>query len=444
MPLTHFYCAGVVDSSVILSTFVASIRAVGQSATLAAAGAWLARTGVMTPALSKGLSRLSVTVAIPALLFTSVVPGFTPSLLSFAWPLLLLPGLYLALGAAVGGLTLLVVRPRDDFRLGLVAACAFGNTTGIPIVLLSVLQQSLSRSIFAEIADPLLFLSFSLLTYPTFQWLASLLLLRRRTYFRPETPELPAMRRHGPTEASNSYISMMSVGEDESHGGQYRQFETLLQQQQQGALRPPSVSERLGALVSAGGETLVATAGGALASCAKVLRRALVPQVVGIGAGALVGLFGRPLVLPPETAPLGWCYLGVTKLGAAAVPINLILLGAALSRPPAGGELPPLAAAGIIVARMVLMPLCGLAVARGLSALRLDVPYAVADPFWLVCLILTCTPTANNIVVMCDLAGENRRAMSASIFYQYLAAPLLLPGVLTTFVAFICRTREAG
>ena len=45
-------------------------------------------------------------------------------------------------------------------------------------------------------------------------------------------------------------------------------------------------------------------------------------------------------------------------------------------------------------------------------------PFQVADPFWLVCLILTCMPTANNIVVMCDLAGENRRAMSASIFYQ--------------------------
>ena len=66
----------------------------------------------------------------------------------------------------------------------------------------------------------------------------------------------------------------------------------------------------------------------------------------------------------------------------------------------------------------------------------------VADPFWLVCLILTATPTANNIVVMCDLAGENRRAMSAAIFYQYCAAPFILPGVLTLFISFICREKE--
>ena len=178
-----------------------------------------------------------------------------------------------------------------------------------------------------------------------------------------------------------------------------------------------------------------------------MLRRVFVPQVVGIVGGGLVGLYGRQLVLPPETAPLGWLYLGIGKLGAAAVPINLILLGAALSRTPAKGQLPPLTAAGIAIGRMVFMPLCGLGVAKLLSTMQrlhylVEVPSMVADPFWLVSLILTTTPTANNIVVMCDLAGENRRAMSASIFYQYMLAPFVLPGVLTLFISFICRTRS--
>lgn len=94
---------------------------------------------------------------------------------------------------------------------------------------------------------------------------------------------------------------------------------------------------------------------------------------------------------------------------------------------------------------MILMPVGGLAIARLLSTLHThDIPYMVADPFWLATLILTCMPTANNIVVMCDLAGENRRAMSASIFYQYCAAPVVLPGVLTLFIAFLCQTRRAG
>lgn len=32
--------------------------------------------------------------------------------------------------------------------------------------------------------------------------------------------------------------------------------------------------------------------------------------------------------------------------------------------------------------------------------------------------------------------------MSAAIFYQYCAAPLILPWVLTLFITFICRTRH--
>ena len=39
------------------------------------------------------------------------------------------------LGVLVGLLTLRLVRPPDNFRLGTVAACTFGNTTGVPVVL---------------------------------------------------------------------------------------------------------------------------------------------------------------------------------------------------------------------------------------------------------------------------------------------------------------------
>ena len=127
------------------------------------------------------------------------------------------------------------------------------------------------------------------------------------------------------------------------------------------------------------------------------------------------------------------------------VPINLVLLGAALSRRPEAKGLPVATAVGIALARMVAMPLLGLVVAYGLTTAgaRFVQPYVAVDPFWLVCLIVTCTPTANNIVVLCELAGENKHTMSAAIFYQYCAAPILLPGVLTLYVAFICHNRES-
>lgn len=453
----------------------------------------------MTPALSKGLSQLSVTVAIPALLFSSMVPGASIELIDYAWPLLFLPAVYLLLGTLIGFLMLVIVQPPADFRLGIVAACAFGNTTGIPVILLSVLQQSLSHSVFADIGDPLLFLSLTLVTLPLMQWLIGLLLVALLKGTRDadtmdvdelagfpggtgaasrlgspagygadggdggdgggglfpgassemallreaaEAPNRP-IQRHACGEESTSYISMMSQGEDEI-SAPYEAMGLKPTHAQASLLYSSiggSMADRLYSMVP-GQTTRKRVARGCWRTAKSVLRRLLVPQVVAIISGGLVGLHARQFVLPTETAPLGWLYLGISKLGAAAVPINLILLGAALSRTPARGQLPALTASAIVVARMIVMPVCGLGVARLLSALHLDVPYTVADPFWLVCLILTCTPTANNIVVMCDLAGENRRAMSASIFYQYCAAPLLLPGVLTLFIAFICRSRR--
>jgi predicted permease len=410
----------------------------------------------MTPSLSKGLSQLSVKLAIPALLFSSVVPGVSFGLLAYAWPLILLPAVYLLLGMLIGRVMIFLVPPPRDFRLGTMAACTFGNTTGIPVVLLSVLQQSLSRSVFAEIADPLLFLSITLVSYPLLQWLFGLALLQLHrgggaggggkgtlcgelcgtgddeggddgsSLIMQRQP----IRRHGPGHESSSYISMMSQAEDE-----VVPFESIS--------KTESFGERLSSLFSAPSSRGRKACDIFARALVQLLRRTFVPQVVGIVLGALVGLYGRALVLPPETAPLGWMFIAVSKLGAAAVPINLILLGAALSRTPEKDHLPPLNAAGIAVGRMIFMPLCGLAVARLLSASRFaTIPYMVADPFWLVTLILTATPTANNIVVLCEVAGDNRRAMSASIFYQYCAAPFLLPGVLTLFITFICHTRN--
>ena len=428
MPSWHPFCSGSLDSHVIFGIFVASLRAVGCAATLAAAGLVMARRGYMTPSVSRGLSHLSVKLLIPCLLFSSVVPGISFELLSYAWPLLLLPGVYLCVGTALGMLTMAVVDPPEDFRRGTVAACAFGNTTGIPIILLSVLQQSLSRQVFAELADPLLFLSLQLLTFPLFQWAVGLALLRRGGSLCGGSSFEPVSRlaRSGPNSVSNSFISMLSVGEDDylTHG----------------ILRPASVQERLSALVAR--TECRAACGALMRGAVQLLRRIFVPPVIGIAAGVLIGLFGRPLVLPSETAPLGWLFLGVSKLGAAAVPINLVLHGAAMSSVPERGRLPLLTGVGIVLCRMLFMPLCGLGVARVLTSSHLPVPALVADTFWLVCLIVTCTPTASNMVVMCELSGEDRRAMSASIFYQYCAAPVMLPGVLTLFVAFICRTRD--
>ena len=204
------------------------------------------------------------------------------------------------------------------------------------------------------------------------------------------------IRRNHPGEESTGYINMMSQGEDEV--GPFTRSYDSQQFAELGESRGGGGSLISGGVLGAGGpqmpfdypydaytgpfhephagrsrlavlcELTRKVTFGVCRGVGKLCQRAFVPQVIGIVSGGAVGLFGRQLVLPPETAPLGWLYIGINKLGAAAVPINLILLGAALSKTPARGQLPPLTVAGITVGRMIFMPLCGLGVAKLLAA----------------------------------------------------------------------------
>lgn len=54
-------------------------------------------------------------------------------------------------------------------------------------------------------------------------------------------------------------------------------------------------------------------------------------------------------------------------------------------------------------------------------------------------LAVSTTPSANNLMVMVELSGGNRAAMSTAIFTQYAAAPLILPITLTTAVLVSSR-----
>ncbi|EOD08016.1 hypothetical protein EMIHUDRAFT_218075 [Emiliania huxleyi CCMP1516] len=73
----------------------------------------------------------------------------------------------------------------------------------------------------------------------------------------------------------------------------------------------------------------------------------------------------------------------------------------------------------LTAAKMVVMPAFGAATGIALRSSGLvRQPAAV-----LVAMIVTCTPTANNVMVMAELAGESREALAAAIFVQYAFAP---------------------
>ena len=96
--------------------------------------------------------------------------------------MLFFPFIFVSVGAFFGWLVVLITRPSEDFRAGTIAAVAFGNSTGMPIILLSTIGNQLqylwssghnvATGLQAPVTDPVVYLSVYLLTYPVIQWVA--------------------------------------------------------------------------------------------------------------------------------------------------------------------------------------------------------------------------------------------------------------------------------
>merc|ERR1712183_1067783 len=84
----------------------------------------------------------------------------------------------------------------------------------------------------------------------------------------------------------------------------------------------------------------------------------------------------------------------------------------------------------VSIAKMVVMPLFGLLCGYTLKRMKI-IPSQPDGPnhdaaFCLTAMIVTATPTANNLMIMAELAGENKEGLASCIFFQYMFAPVLL------------------
>jgi predicted permease len=164
----------------ILSTFSASIRSVGTAVTLAAVGVYLHRRDFVVGSGKRTLALISQQVTFPLFLFTKILycnqdwsevacPDVTKSLNS-VWMLLFWPMYVCGTGVAVGALVAFLAQtPKSQVR-AVLAACGFGNSTGLPITLLTVVHTNFPTTSDLGRIDPTLFLSVYLILYPVLQW----------------------------------------------------------------------------------------------------------------------------------------------------------------------------------------------------------------------------------------------------------------------------------
>lgn len=163
-----------------LSNFIAASRSVGTAGTLAGAGIYLHRKGLVTNQGKKLLALISQQVTIPALLFSKIVYCKQDSsdeectsvldMMNGAWAVLFWPLYVVSCGLIVGYLVSVITKAPTWQRPVILATCAFGNSTGLPITLLSVIHANFPPTEELGRVDPAIFLSIYLLLYPILQW----------------------------------------------------------------------------------------------------------------------------------------------------------------------------------------------------------------------------------------------------------------------------------
>jgi predicted permease len=162
------------------NTFVASLRSIGTAITMTLTGFYLHRTNNIGAEGKRSLAVIAQQVTIPLFLFTKIMycnqdwsdkpcPDVTKTLAD-GWILLFWPIYVVGVGYLTGVMVAKATNAPKSQERSIIAACAFGNSTGLPITLLNVIHSNFPSTSDLGRVDPTLFLSVFLLLYPILLW----------------------------------------------------------------------------------------------------------------------------------------------------------------------------------------------------------------------------------------------------------------------------------
>ena len=433
---------------------VSTLASVATAMSMAAFGVFAASRGLMPPAVAKGLSSLFMNISLPCLLFASILgcnqdwstkpcPDVGHSVL-MGWPLLVLPFVNVAVGALLGKLVVLVTSPPQDQHALCVSAVAFGNATGLPIALLVLIRESFPKTSELGEHNPLLFLSVYLLCYPAVQVAIGGRILglvdhnkRARAATLMDDGEPEGVPSDGEREKST---------QPDGAGVQ------LVENPQHGPAAPPAP-----VVATDAAEKAVRDAGdddeeAAPPSCLqKVLKSDILqavakpPVMAAILAVIISATPVRGWFVDVEDrdndlgdSPLLWAFHAIENMGSSAVPIQMLILGESLFKGAATSGTPVNCSTnvGVMLAKLVLCPAFGIGTVYFLSSVvdASGAAHSFDASLYLVVMLVTACPTANTVLVIATLGGQDTSVLSKLLFSQYAAAPILLTVSVTIMV----------
>ncbi|CAB9500104.1 Membrane transport protein [Seminavis robusta] len=461
------------------ATMIVSVQSIGTTATLASAGFYLHRRGFVLGSLSKKtMAFLSQQVAIPALLLTNLIScvedpinpdqcfTVTDNFDQGLWVFLVWPLYVISWGATIGCLLATLTRtPKaQKRRRAVIAATAFGNSTGLPLTLLLAIQASSPPDSPVVQTDPTVLISCYMIMQPIIQWGIGGFIFPKED----QEQDADAARKRSRSIDVEEQGRSNNLGVDvEVPSSPKIEDEANLAER---SLEPCIIPMR----TRIHAEELAR-------KFLQVVSNFLQPPVIGALIGlfisaipALRGLFVNLNTSDSTPVPLEWLYNGLHTVGQAAIPMNMVILGINLSialgdtnpfrclyfmrrigpqaskrascaegttslpaeikthnddKKPAD-EAPGMTIwtiLAVIMGKLVFMPAVGVASVIGLKQFMV-VPPEIAGSLQLVLMLVFITPTANNLMILVELSAgaQVKQDMAKLIACQYLVAPVLL------------------
>ena len=439
-----------ITASLVLAVFVVACRSIAKAALIVAAGVLLVRRGALTPAVRKGMSQMAAGLLVPCLLLERMASTVTLEVLAHSWPILPVGFVYVAIGCALGSVVAKISGTPPALRRATVAATAFANSQALPIIIIEVIGPELFGPSSAALG--ITYIGLYLILYLVLQWTIGASLL--------DVPLLSVGGGERPSRASTSTsagegdgVSMLSATAGSTERRGTRSPDDAAAAAAEMRVAPSEVHAAMDDVPNAAGGCDVRVALSAVCS------RVASPPIYGIAVGLVVGLTpplrslfvsataadsdaatslsGNSTACASESVspqpPLAFVLQAARMLGTAAIPVNTMLLGASLANGPTWRAVGRPTVAGVVLCKLLVLPLSGLCLVSALGSVVHLPPMLM-----LVMCIEASMPTANNLMMMCELAGGSAsKMMSTVIFAQYCAAPVLLTATLTAAMALV-------
>ncbi|KAF8492563.1 auxin efflux carrier [Russula emetica] len=464
-----------------------SVRPLIRTFLTVGAGFMLSKAKLFPTEAARGGAQIVLNIALPCLLFSRIVPAFTPQNISSLGPLTVVGLLY---GVAGGTMAWIIRRffwVPHRFRYGILAAGGWGNYGDLPTAIAMGLTASAP---FDGVNDQNLAIAYIsaliLVFFITLFPLAGFLIvakdfegpdiasgeLRERMHLRRQRMVTNAafsvrrlMRLFGhrddetcDVEVGHDFEKKDTVSCDETVG----QNESIDQKTLTGkAATPTSIIVREGSihLSPASSPELLrrpADPRSSRSGCDHLVPRSphflkelLKPSPIVIVFAIVIALVDplKALFLPPSSnfqprfrpvapdgqPPLAFVLDTATFVGAACVPIGLICLGSALAclRIRSGEPFPRGAIVSLALAKMVVTPLIGVGITRWF--VHAGFVHRDDKVLQFVCILFSGLPTATTNVYLTQIYSPTGSVehLSAFLIPQYILMPFTMTGLVT-------------